>query len=126
MLYRLNNEKYDIYRILCHTFCSNKKIHGTVPTHSLLLLGRPYQDLRCILFSYSWEYSKDLRNIQLIRFDGLNEKNADYVVKTIDQREIEQAIRASEEVRLLIGDKTIHSIKFIGQDEILQAVIEIN
>ena len=39
MLYRLNNEKYDIYRILCHTFCSNKKIHGTVPTHSLLLLG---------------------------------------------------------------------------------------
>ena len=126
MIYKLNNDNYDIYEILCHSFGSNTEIHGTVPTNRLLLLGRPDIDLRCIIFSYSWEYSKDLRNIQIDRFDGLNEKKEDYIVKTIYQMEIEKAIRESDEVRAMIVDKTIQTIKFIGHDDILQAVIETN
>jgi len=126
MLYILNNDKYVIYEILCYSFCSNIEIHGTVPTNRLLLLGRPDIDLRCIIFSYSWEYSEDLRDIQIDRFDGLNEKNEDYSVKTIYQNEIEKAIRESDEVRAMIGDKTIQTINFLGHDDILQAVIETN
>ena len=105
MLYMLNNDKYDIYEILCYSFCSNTEIHGTVPTNRLLLLGRPDIDLRCIIFSYSWEYSKDLRNIQIDRFDGLNEKKEDYIVKTIYQMEIEKAIRESDEARAMMPAK---------------------
>lgn len=126
MLYILNNDKYDIYEILCYSFCSNTEIHGTIPTNRLLLLGRPDIDLRCIMFSYSWEHSKDLRDIQIDQFDGLNEINEDYFVKTVYQNEIEKAIRESDEVRAMIGDKTIQTINFLGHDDILQAVIETN
>ena len=124
MIYSINNERYALYSILCDSFCNNKPIHGTEPTNSLLLIGEPDKDLRCVIFSYSWDHSKELRNVQFDYWDGREEITDDYRVKTVYQKDMERALRESDEVKILIGDKKISSIKFIGHGETVQAVIE--
>ena len=124
MIYSINNERYDLYSILCDSFCINKPIHGTEPTNSLLLIGEPDKDLRCVIFSYSWDHSKELRNVQFDYWDGREEITDDYRVKTVYQKDMERALRESDEIKVLIGNKKISSIKFIGQGETVQAVID--
>lgn len=107
----ITNERYDIYEILCHYYGRKELIHDTIPTNRLLLLGRANIDLRCVVFSYSWECSPELREIDLTDYDGQNEANEEYVVKTLNQKDIEEAIYKSYENELEPKEKIV-SVKF--------------
>ncbi|MBE6687315.1 MAG: hypothetical protein E7591_08860 [Ruminococcaceae bacterium] len=91
----ITNKTNDIYTILAHYY-SPESIQCNVPTNRLLLLGEANKDLRCIMFSYSWDHNPEYASLDLNTLDGKNEETEEYILKTLDQFMIEKAIIDSE------------------------------
>ena len=90
----IHNDSYDIYDILCEHFGKKGRIHGMEITNRLLLCGQAGMDLRCIVFSYSWDHNRELAKADLFLWDGRTETTEDYSVRTCTEEDIIAAIRA--------------------------------
>lgn len=91
----ITNKTNDIYTILAHYY-SPEAVRGSIPTNRLLLLGEANKDLRCVMFSYSWDHHPEYTKLDLKELDGKNEETETYILKTLDQPMIEKAIIDSE------------------------------
>lgn len=120
---RINNATYDIYEIICERYGFHGRIHGMEVTNRLLLTGRAGIDLRCIVFSYSWDHNREFSSLDLMQFDGCAETNADYTVHTIGEAEIIAAVRDYAEAYLLQGKCRIREIRLRGDGEQICAEI---
>lgn len=136
MTVTLNNKQNDISLMIAHFYGSQHNIHDTVPTNCLLLLGEANQDLRCVVFSYSWEFSPELRKNSLeewenflMEWDGYNKVTEDYMVKTVTQQDIEKAFQFSEETKYILkkyGKTKVAAVELSGSQDDLTAILELN
>lgn len=121
----VRNDPYDIYEIICESHGYRGRIHGATPTNRLLLLGQSDVNLRCIVFSYSWDSNRELAHVDLEEYDGINEKNEDYTVRTLYQEEIVESIRSYAEKYIVHTGETLCSIDIKGCDDTVEAVLHI-
>ena len=113
----LDNKDNDIYRIISHCY-EPENILGNTPTNRLLLLGEANKNLRCVIFSYSWDHNPEYARLDLKELDGKNEETETYILKTLDQAMIEKAIIDTQ-------GGIVHSIECIGQDQDISIVLYI-
>ena len=113
----IDNTQYDIYEIICETYGQHGLIHGNEITNRLLLTGEAGVDLRCILFSYSWDHNKEFAYKNLMDYDGRNENNDDFFVRTLNQNEILTALCKHVKEHVIGYNRDILSAEIRGQEE---------
>ncbi len=123
MTITITNDSYDIYEILRDRYGCKGRIHQMEVTNRLLLTGRAGEDLRCILFSYSWDHNREFSSLDLMQFDGCAETNVDYIVRTVGETEIIAAVRDHAEKYLLRDKRQIREIILSGDGERICAEI---
>ena len=105
MKYIITNDQYDIYEIICHYYDCGKQIHDRQLSNRLLIWGEAARDLRCIMLSCCWDKNLELSKADIAAFDGRNEKTDDYIVKTLNQTQLEEMISSIPKVETNILQK---------------------
>ncbi len=127
-LYRdhtVNNQRNEIYDMILEQYGVEEEMFDETPTHGYVMLGTAGVDLRCVLLAFSFEHNKELFKIDLSTFDGCNEITGDYIVKTITEDQIIEAIRIHAETWYARDDEEINEIRLRGDADDLTAVISI-
>lgn len=109
--------------MICEFHGYHGQIHNNEVTNRLLLIGESGIDLRCILFSYSWDHNKEFADRNLENYDGVNEENGDYIVKTLQQEEIIASICFYVRKFLLNKTQDIQHIEINGNGEDITAFL---